>query len=260
MSERYKYYGPTMLLGEYDQIGLHKGSDVEAEVMNTNVATITKIYDTDGSTTVLNDAATDVAAKYLEPVKPESINFKSEIDKINADTVNFLADNINRIKRESVAWYAWLERLAELCYEHQYELNISHKTTGFVVVEVHTEKGQILLWETNKNVDENNVEVFKRSFEKMQEIVSKEPDTIRFGKGEYADNSNIEVGGQHYQTAIQPWDYIHANHLDFDSGNIVKYASRHKKKGGAEDVKKIISYAKHILKTQYGIDYGKDNE
>lgn len=72
------------------------------------------------------------------------------------------------------------------------------------------------------------------------------------------DVPNIEVGGDHYQTAIQPWDFIYANSLDFDAGNIVKYACRHKKKGGAEDVKKIISYAKHILKTRYGIDYIDD--
>lgn len=73
-------------------------------------------------------------------------------------------------------------------------------------------------------------------------------------KQDIDNNENIEGGGDHYQTAIQPWDFIYANGLDFDSGNIVKYACRHTKKGGAEDVKKIISYAKHILKTQYGID------
>lgn len=93
---------------------------------------------------------------------------------------------------------------------------------------------------------------FKDNIDKvLSELPQGAIDELRLRK------DNIEVGGQHYQTAIQPWDFIHANGLDFDSGNIVKYASRHKKKGGAEDVKKIISYAKHILKTQYGIDYGK---
>lgn len=66
------------------------------------------------------------------------------------------------------------------------------------------------------------------------------------------DNKNLEVGGSHYQTAIQPWDYIAANHLGFDEGNIIKYVTRHKKKNGAEDIKKAISFCKHILETQYG--------
>lgn len=67
-------------------------------------------------------------------------------------------------------------------------------------------------------------------------------------------NDGHEIGGTHYKMAIEPWDYIQANGLGFDEGNIVKYASRHKQKNGAEDIKKIISYAKHILKTQYGED------
>lgn len=72
----------------------------------------------------------------------------------------------------------------------------------------------------------------------------------KYAKGDH------EVGGSHYKMAIEPWDFIYANNLDFDTGNIVKYACRHKQKNGAEDIKKIISYAKHILKTQYG--EGKD--
>lgn len=65
-------------------------------------------------------------------------------------------------------------------------------------------------------------------------------------------NKNLEVGGSHYQTAIQPWDYIAANHLGFDEGSIIKYITRHRKKNGAEDIKKAISFCKHILETQYG--------
>lgn len=64
-----------------------------------------------------------------------------------------------------------------------------------------------------------------------------------------------EVGGNHYQSEIQPWDFIAANKLGFDEGNIVKYICRHQKKNGAEDIKKAISYCKHILKTQYNDTY-----
>lgn len=61
-----------------------------------------------------------------------------------------------------------------------------------------------------------------------------------------------EVGGDHYKSAIEPWDFISANSLGFDEGCVVKYICRHKKKGGAEDIRKAISYCEHILKTQYG--------
>lgn len=62
-----------------------------------------------------------------------------------------------------------------------------------------------------------------------------------------------QVGGSHYKGfVIQPVEFIHKNNIDFLSGNIIKYAARHKSKNGAEDVKKIIHYAQLILKLEYG--------
>lgn len=62
-----------------------------------------------------------------------------------------------------------------------------------------------------------------------------------------------QVGGSHYKGfIIQPVEFIHKNNIDFLSGNIIKYAARHKSKNGAEDVKKIIHYAQLILKLEYG--------
>lgn len=53
-----------------------------------------------------------------------------------------------------------------------------------------------------------------------------------------------QVGGDHYKTqAIQPVEYIHANGLGYVEGCVVKYVTRWKRKGGAEDLKK----AKHFL-------------
>lgn len=62
-----------------------------------------------------------------------------------------------------------------------------------------------------------------------------------------------QAGGSHYtQMKIQPVEYINANGLDFLQGNIVKYATRHKAKNGAEDIRKIIHYCELILELQYG--------
>ena len=61
-----------------------------------------------------------------------------------------------------------------------------------------------------------------------------------------------QEGGSHYKSkSIQPVEYIHANDLDFFEGNIVKYVTRHKDKNGADDVRKIIHYARLILELEY---------
>lgn len=61
-----------------------------------------------------------------------------------------------------------------------------------------------------------------------------------------------QIGGSHYrELTIQPIEFIHANGLGFIEGNICKYAARHKNKNGAQDVEKIIHYAKMLLQLEY---------
>jgi len=58
----------------------------------------------------------------------------------------------------------------------------------------------------------------------------------------------VQVGGSHYKDMpLQPIEYILANNLGFCEGNIVKYITRYKAKGGAEDIKKVIHYAQLLL-------------
>ena len=65
-----------------------------------------------------------------------------------------------------------------------------------------------------------------------------------------------QVGGNHYKDfKIMPIEYITQNKLDFCEGNIVKYISRHEKKNGAEDIRKVIHYAELILQQKYGKDF-----
>lgn len=57
-----------------------------------------------------------------------------------------------------------------------------------------------------------------------------------------------QVGGLHYATkAIQPWDYIISNNLGYLEGNIVKYVSRWKDKGGVEDLNKAQHYLHKLI-------------
>jgi len=52
-----------------------------------------------------------------------------------------------------------------------------------------------------------------------------------------------QVGGQHYKTIIEHWDYVVANDLNYFEGQITKYVTRARKKNGLEDLLK----AKHFL-------------
>lgn len=53
-----------------------------------------------------------------------------------------------------------------------------------------------------------------------------------------------QVGGSHYKDLkFQPIEYIQGNELGFCEGNIVKYITRWKQKGGVEDLDKVIHYA-----------------
>ena len=63
-----------------------------------------------------------------------------------------------------------------------------------------------------------------------------------------------QVGGSHYQSfSIQPYEFISKNDLSFFQGNVIKYVCRYKRKGGAEDIKKIIHYCQlELLKMKDG--------
>ena len=63
-----------------------------------------------------------------------------------------------------------------------------------------------------------------------------------------------QVGGDHYKSCkIQPVDYIVENNLTFLEGNVVKYITRHRRKGeGASDIEKVIHYCELILEKDFG--------
>ena len=59
---------------------------------------------------------------------------------------------------------------------------------------------------------------------------------------------STQVGGDHYKSlAIQPVEYITKNNLGWCEGNIIKYTTRWKQKGGKADIDKVIHYA-NLLK------------
>lgn len=66
------------------------------------------------------------------------------------------------------------------------------------------------------------------------------------------DPFSEQVGGEHYKEfEIQPAEFLQKNKIPFMEACIIKYAIRHRQKGGAQDIKKIIQYAQMILATEY---------
>ena len=60
-----------------------------------------------------------------------------------------------------------------------------------------------------------------------------------------------QVGGDHYRAKyIQPIEYIHANNLGFCEGNVVKYVTRWKDKGGEADLRKAIHYLELLIQLE----------
>ena len=61
-----------------------------------------------------------------------------------------------------------------------------------------------------------------------------------------------QEGGTHYKNmVIQPIEFIVKNQIPFMEANCIKYLCRHRSKGGADDIKKVIHYCEMILQFEY---------
>jgi len=91
----------------------------------------------------------------------------------------------------------------------------------------------------------------KESSMKNEELgnhIKKLVDNYKEREGIVTPANEQQVGGAHYAVkTIQPWDYIIANDLGYLEGNIVKYVSRWKDKGGVEDLKKAQHYLQKLI-------------
>lgn len=62
---------------------------------------------------------------------------------------------------------------------------------------------------------------------------------------------DTQEGGDHYRTLkIQPVEYIHANCLYYFEGNVIKYVTRWRTKGGIEDLKKARHYLDLLIELE----------
>lgn len=60
-----------------------------------------------------------------------------------------------------------------------------------------------------------------------------------------------QIAGNHYKDlSIQPVEYIHANALGYFEGNVIKYITRWRKKGGVADLEKAKHYIDLLIKLE----------
>ena len=63
------------------------------------------------------------------------------------------------------------------------------------------------------------------------------------------------VNPYHYtRLTPEPIEVIEAWNLPYHDATALKYLSRHRQKGGAEDIKKAIWFMERILETEYGVE------
>jgi len=68
-----------------------------------------------------------------------------------------------------------------------------------------------------------------------------------------------QVGGSHYKSSIQHWDYVLANDLDYFQAQITKYVTRWKKKNGITDLQKALHFLEKYIEVQNKIlDNGEE--
>ena len=60
-----------------------------------------------------------------------------------------------------------------------------------------------------------------------------------------------QVGGSHYKDLkIQPVEYIMANNIPYMEGNVVKYCTRWRNKGGVQDLEKAMHYLQMLIEKE----------
>ncbi len=65
-------------------------------------------------------------------------------------------------------------------------------------------------------------------------------------------STSKQVGGDHYRTmTIQPVEFIHANGIGYMEGSVIKYVSRHRAKGGRQDLEKAIHFLQLLIEKEY---------
>ena len=59
-----------------------------------------------------------------------------------------------------------------------------------------------------------------------------------------------QIGGSHYKSKSECWDYIIDNNLGYLEGTAIKYLTRWRKKNGIEDLRKAIHFIEKLIEVE----------
>lgn len=62
-----------------------------------------------------------------------------------------------------------------------------------------------------------------------------------------SSKDSYNVKPNYYYKGISPFSYIESNNMNFFEGNVIKYITRYKDKGGKEDLLKAQEYLNYII-------------
>lgn len=75
--------------------------------------------------------------------------------------------------------------------------------------------------------------------------------------GLHYDALKEQIGGGHYKgLQIQPVEYIYRNNIPYFEGNVIKYITRWRDKGGKADLEKAKHYIDLLIQMEFGNDTG----
>ena len=87
----------------------------------------------------------------------------------------------------------------------------------------------------------------QRNQDNSLNCVGQEARSLNVGSSDYVNHD--PVNPKHYsEMKISPLEYIKANELEWNVGNVIKYISRYKMKNGLEDLKKSRWYLDDLIK------------
>ena len=65
-----------------------------------------------------------------------------------------------------------------------------------------------------------------------------------------ASANDRQVGGVHYATPIQHWDFVISNNMPYMEAQIFKYIFRHRSKGGISDLQKAQHFLEKLIEVE----------
>lgn len=101
-----------------------------------------------------------------------------------------------------------------------------------------------------------NVEMIKAQADLLREGLAKsrELEEERWAREQGGPSAlETQVSGDHYKyMPIQPVEFCQKNQLGYCESAAIKYICRHRKKNGADDLRKAIHYLEILIQMEYG--------